>query len=304
MKQIGIVMIIIVFALQCTQRTVVRVEKPATAPEMLLKPVAPVAEDDEVVETFVDGKIDWGCGIIKAKGTGVVDPNNPNKPQARLMAQRAAIVVAQRNLLELIKGVRVTSETYVEDYMAKSDLIHTRVQGVVKGAKQIGEPKYDEEQGVVEVELGVYLYEAKGLCDAIISLSAPLSTEYEDLTPRAKELLQKYSGVVFDASDVGLKPSMFPKIYDEDGNLILDTRTYFEKKTEYGRRFVQYIKNLDKILNNPELKDNPLIIKIKDIRGKLGSDIVISKKDADRYKWLKDIFHFLLKAGRIFVKTL
>ena len=51
------------------------------------------------------------------------------------MAERAAFVVALRNLLEIVKGVRVDSESVVENFMVKSDVIRTRVDGIVKGAR-------------------------------------------------------------------------------------------------------------------------------------------------------------------------
>jgi hypothetical protein len=304
-KKIIITIIFVLMILQCVPRTVVQIESPSSriGPEMFLKPVAPIAGYGYVVDTVGNGEIDWGTGIIHAKGTGVIDPNNPNEAQARLMAQRAAIIVAQRNLLETAKGVRVTSETVVENYMAKSDLIYTRVDGVVKGAKLIGEPRYDKEQGIVEVELMISLYDKKGLSDAIIPPVITPDT-YKDLTPETKTLLQKYSGIIFDASGTGLKPSMFPKIYDENGDLIIDTGAYIDTTSGYGRKVIQYIGNLDKILENPDLKDNPLIIKVKDIRGKLESDIIISKENSERFKWLKDAFQFLLVAGRTFIKIL
>jgi hypothetical protein len=53
------------------------------------------------------------------------------------MAERAAFVVALRNLLETVKGVRVDSESIVENFMTKSDVIRTRVDGIVKGARTV-----------------------------------------------------------------------------------------------------------------------------------------------------------------------
>jgi len=306
MKRVSIAIILVFLVLQCAPRTEVRIGSTSNEPlttTFSLKPVVPIAGPGYAVDTIGVGEVDWGGGIVKAKGTGIIDPENSNKAQARLMAKRAAVVVAQRNLLEAVKGVRVNSETIVENYMTKSDLIYTCVEGVVKGARLIGEPKYDEEQGIVEVEMTISLYDKKGLSDAITK-PVPLPEEYKKLAPDVRALLQTYSGVVFDAKGTDLKPSLFPKIYDENGNLLLDTKDYIDIESSYGRRVVQYIQEMDEILEDPDLKDNPLVIKVKDIRGKLGSDIVISNKNADRYKWLKDAFHFLMDAGRTFIKIL
>ena len=58
---------------------------------------------------------------------------------AKIQARRAAVVDAQRNLLESIKGVAIDSETTVENFMLKNDVIHSKVSGIIKGAQVISE---------------------------------------------------------------------------------------------------------------------------------------------------------------------
>jgi hypothetical protein len=89
----------------------------------------------EAVETTAAGVINWTVGEVYAKGIGAPPAFPGNAAQARAMAERAAYVVALRNLLETVKGVRVDAETVVENYMVKSDVIRTRVDGIVKGAR-------------------------------------------------------------------------------------------------------------------------------------------------------------------------
>jgi len=89
----------------------------------------------DAIETVNSGKINWTAGEVYASGVGAPPAQPSNAAQARAMAERAAFVVALRNLLEVVKGVRVDSETMVENYMIKSDVIRTRVEGIVKGAR-------------------------------------------------------------------------------------------------------------------------------------------------------------------------
>jgi len=89
----------------------------------------------EAVETTASGTINWTVGEVYSTGIGAPPAHPSNAAQARAMAERAAFVVAIRNLLETVKGVRVDSETVVENFMAKSDVIRTRVDGVVRGAR-------------------------------------------------------------------------------------------------------------------------------------------------------------------------
>jgi len=89
----------------------------------------------DAVETLGSGKINWTVGQIYATGIGAPPALPINASQARAMTERAAYIVALRNLLEIVKGVRVDSETVVENFMVKSDVITTRVNGLVKGAR-------------------------------------------------------------------------------------------------------------------------------------------------------------------------
>jgi len=91
----------------------------------------------DAVETTASGSINWTMGEVYATGIGAPPAYPANAAQARAMAERAAFVVALRNLLETVKGVRVDSETVVENFMTKSDVIKTKVEGLVRGARTV-----------------------------------------------------------------------------------------------------------------------------------------------------------------------
>jgi len=79
------------------------------------------------------GKINWTTGTISATGYGI-EPSNKKPTVAHLLACRAAIVDAQRNLLESFQGVRVSSTTLINNYMLTNDKIKSSVEGTIKGA--------------------------------------------------------------------------------------------------------------------------------------------------------------------------
>lgn len=76
------------------------------------------------------------------------------EPQARLLAKRAAIADAYRKLLEQVKGLRLTSDTLVRDFVTESDEIRTQAQGIVVGAAEVGE-YYHNDELIVEVTMEV-----------------------------------------------------------------------------------------------------------------------------------------------------
>jgi hypothetical protein len=118
----------------------------------------------DAIETTGSGLINWTAGEIFATGIGAPPAQPGNAAQARAMTERAAYIVALRNLLEAVKGVRVDSESVVENYVVKSDVIRTRVEGIVKGARIVN-TKYMSD-GSVEVQVGMLFKGA--LLDALI----------------------------------------------------------------------------------------------------------------------------------------
>ena len=75
-------------------------------------------------------------------------------PQARLMATRAARMDAMRRLLERIKGLRITSDTLVKDFVTEWDVIETEAKGQLIGASEVRTYYYHDEP-IVEVTMSV-----------------------------------------------------------------------------------------------------------------------------------------------------
>jgi len=122
------------------------------------------AQSSHVIQYVGNGTIDWTSDTITVTGSGAV-PEGKSGAQGRLLAERAAIADAYRQLAEVVSGVRVDSETIVKDFVVESDIIKTSVNGFIKGAKR-GNKRITAD-GAVEYELSVELYGNSGLADAI-----------------------------------------------------------------------------------------------------------------------------------------
>jgi hypothetical protein len=281
-------------------------ETPQTAesPFELPTPLSPLIEPGQVRELVPGGAIDWSGRTVWARGAGVLDPGNSNRDLAWQMAQRAATDVAQRNLLEIVKGVRVDSDTRVDELVAEHDSVRQRVEAVVKGARQRGPARYDSLGGTVEVELVCDLYGESGVESALAPQPAvgPQSGDLAGggLSPAAREFLRRYSGLVLDGGTPGLKPALFPKLYDDRGTLLLDPRELAYAGAT-GSHTVQYVGALAQVLARPDF-GQPIVLRVREARGKLGTDLVLDQADAAALRQMEDGLEFLVNTGRVLIK--
>lgn len=93
---------------------------------------------DEVIKETATGGVNWSQGIVYAQGFGTAR-EGLSTPQKRILSRRAAIVDGQRNLLEITKGVRITSKVTTDSAMQESRETAARVEGIIKGAQPIKE---------------------------------------------------------------------------------------------------------------------------------------------------------------------
>ncbi len=199
---------------------------------------------EPIVDELPKGKVDWTNQFIEAKGESVIDTLRfKNIAQAKLMAKRGAIVDAQRNLLEITKGVQVTSETKVQDMIATYDYIYSRVDGVIKNATQVGEAI--EKEGIITVTMRIPMYDQKGLApvlhDQVMkkmnSTMQPITTEGNSQeTGVAGTEITDMSNLAINFNGKKYDPSMFPIITDEKGNVLIDySKIYDPKKGKFPK---------------------------------------------------------------------
>jgi hypothetical protein len=96
---------------------------------------------------------DWADITLRAKGMGAPPSNAENAAQAKLLARNAAKMDALRNLQEQIYGIQIESQTYVRDYITRSDEIRARTEGFIKKARIISEKENADGSYEVTVEL-------------------------------------------------------------------------------------------------------------------------------------------------------
>ena len=193
---------------------------------------------------------DFEMNRVEADGFGLPPEYASSGAQARLMARRAAISDAQRNLAEQISGVQVDSETTVQNLQLSSDVVKTRVSALLKGAKVISE---SYEDGAYHVVMALPLY---GVNNSLASAVLPRTTRRESfpttVLPEPDEPLYTptepepttipttstitnrqsgtYTGVIVDCTGLGLRSAMSPVIKTTAGEPIYGYKNLDSKK--------------------------------------------------------------------------
>jgi hypothetical protein len=280
------------------------------SPEQVATPVSPatpintdeiITKSEPVVTNMPNGSVNWTEQFIYAKGESVIDNERfKNVAQARAMAARGAVVVAQRNLLEIIKGVNVTSETTVQDMITTSDYIYTRIDGVIKGAQQVGEAI--EKNGMMVVTMRVPLYDKDGLGPVVAEKlpaakkigNNPIDAEAATPEPGAAEMLDK---IAFNFKGKKIDPSMFPVIVDQNNNLVFDYAKIYDPKSG---KFPQIIKSSEQLMKDLGYNKG---IKVLDVISADKGKIVIDNKNLKKVNWQK-IGNTAAKIGKFLLMLL
>lgn len=271
------------------------------------------AGQQEVVESIGNGEINWSTAIIMAKGSGAPPKEAKNIAQARLMTERAALADARRNLLEVLKGVRVDSTTFVENSMVKSDEIRLKAEGFIQGSAEVRKLRRYLSDGAVEVAVAISL---KGdLMDLLLSLPkelpaakplvperlppplpplasekkaeplppAPPVTKTEPAPPEPKPLLSladlpNFTGLVIDTRGLNMRAALVPKILDEQGHEIYQGQ-YVPRNSAAQNGLALYSKDLTAAQTNPRVGKNPLTVKGFKVDPRSPSDVILGAED-------------------------
>ena len=244
-----------------------------------------IGQDGFVGETFDRGSIDYNGRKVQATGIGYIPQNVINAGQARRAALRIAKQDALRQLVEIVNGVTLTSETTMSGAMF-DDVIKTQVQGVIRGAFQVGDPKYLSDTSI-EV---MYEVPMSGISEVVIPPGGfldPFATNAA-AAPDAAAAAEgpttgAITGLIIDCTGLGVRPAMSPQILDQNGGIVYGpsnyTREYAIKNGVAG-----YAKGLDAGKEDDRVKGNPLIIKAVAASGSNNVDVIIGNSDIMRIR--------------------
>ncbi len=243
------------------------------------------AQDNFVGDVFDRGKIDYGNRTIQATGIGFIPANVINAGQARRSAMRIAKQDALRQLIEIVNGVNVTSETTISGAMF-DDMIKTQVQGAIRGARQVGEPRYLSDTSVevtYEVSMNDISRVLLPMADKAPTLTYDAASTSTPSTnpPTAAPASGGVTGIIIDATGLGLRPAMSPRILNQGGSVIYGPGQY-SRDYAATNGVVGYAKSLDQAKSDTRVQGNPLVLRAASTSGAASADVVISNADGGK----------------------
>ncbi len=253
------------------------------------------------------GTVDWNKGVIRVTGIGAGKPAYFKKHPGvyRAQAKRAAMMDAQRNLAETVKGVRVTSDSTMEDLILTSDVVRTRVDAIIKGMSEVGSQYYED--GTYEVVLEMPLFGTKDALSEAAFL--PFKDEPKMPLPQPVDVTiinqptvinNNYTGLIVDCSGMDVNCVMSPVIKNANGQAI-----YGHQNLDYDKIIVNGMASYAEAVNDQislnRAGNNPLIVKAVRLSD-LNANPVVSVADADKILAANQHDGFLNNCAVVFVK--
>lgn len=244
----------------------------------------------------------WGVGYAPA-----------NVPAARgqALARRAAMVDGYRQLAETIEGVQVDSETTMRDLAIESDVVKTNVKALVKGAHIVDE--HNNEDGSYSVKMTIPMFGESSV--ASVALPQVKQTAFISDIPKASEAFKPtkeeqkvavgYTGIIIDASGLGLQCTFSPVVFDTNGRAIYGMLE-IDRDYAISHGMVEYSNDLQASAANSRAGANPLVVKAISVKGGGNSvnpvNPVISVEDGDKILFANEKSGMLSKHAVVFVK--
>jgi hypothetical protein len=238
-----------------------------------------------VTEPLAAGQADWTTGVVRSSARAeAASAGSMSARQAHAVA--AAVQVARQQLLTAIGQLRL-------------DAGHT-VESVLQGA-------YDKRQAlealVAQAEVVQTRYLAPGAVESTVqvSLFGRLTTLLWPETtaasgPPAEATSGVYTGIVIDARGLALQPAVFPRILDEDGQVLYAPEgVHTEVAMQQG--YMAYVSVIDSPQVEARVGKNPLLLRARRAAGPTRVDVVLSRADGPQLQ--HTAIRLLLARGRV-----
>lgn len=241
---------------------------------LFAKYTAYTVNDDILINTGA-GRVDYTTYTIYADATADMVTDKVLQPEAFLILQQQAEEETIKTLYDTLGKVSINSDFTIYNLMESDKDLMEKIMDSLNNARLLG-VSYPTRTSV-RVLMALDIITNNLISDFISSVNSyktePIVTYFDG----GKD----YDSLVIDARNIGFNPSLFPTVYDEDGNAIYDV-AYINKNVASTNGYITYSTN--SYLTNENIKNaigkNPYNVVAWRTRGRLSSDLVIGNEDA------------------------
>lgn len=241
---------------------------------LFAKYTAYTVNDDILINTG-EGRVDYTTYTIYADATADMVTDKVLQPEAFLILQQQAEEETIKTLYDTLGKVSINSDFTIYNLMESDKDLMEKIMDSLNNARLLG-VSYPTRTSV-RVLMALDIITNNLISDFISSVNSyktePIVTYFDGG--------KGYDSLVIDARDIGFNPSLFPTVYDEDGNAIYDI-AYINKNVASTNGYITYSTN--SYLTNENIKNaigkNPYNVVAWRTRGRLSSDLVIGNEDA------------------------
>ncbi|WP_295157220.1 hypothetical protein [uncultured Brachyspira sp.] len=222
-----------------------------------------------------EGRVDYTTYTIYADATADFLTDTRLHHEALLILQQQAEEETMKTLYDILGNIPIDNEDTIYSIMEENRFLKEKVVTSINNARLVG-ISYPTRTSV-KVLMALDITTNNLLSDLINNINIykpnPIVTYFDTGTD--------YDSLVIDARNIGFIPSLFPTVYDEDGNEIYNI-AYINKAVASTNGYITYSTN--SFLTNQNITNivgsKPYNIVAWRTRGRLSSDLVIGNEDA------------------------
>jgi hypothetical protein len=236
------------------------------------------------------GQVDWTAGLLESSGQAdVIGPTVVPSQASGVYAQ--AVHRARQRLYQALLALRFDATYTVAQAPQVSASRRLALQELVHTAP------------VIRTR-----YTARGSVESTVQLSlfGPLTTALwpTPLSPAPVAIPTSeavYSGIVLDARGLAIQTALFPRIVDEDAQ-VLYAPELVDATIAARRGYVVYSTGAPETQTSARVGTHPLVVRARRVTGRSRVDIVMLRTDAARIRADRSTRHLLRQCRVLIVK--
>lgn len=242
------------------------------------------------ITRFDNGAINWSTGHISAVGKASPEDNRETSHESVPGSARAD---ANRQILEILKQIKINTTLSVDMYASKNDVILAGMEKTARDA--VISKQYYTSALAVEIMIETSMF------GGFLQLVLPEEIrQIPKISPDIrKENLNEgggipYTGLIIDVKDLGIEPVISPVIISEQGDDVYSP-VFISREFAVQNGVCKYICSMDQALQDKRVGNHPLVIRGLRKGEEPDTAIVISMSDyrllekaTERHTFLKE----------------